>query len=190
MNCPKCREPTLVVEYDGVELDHCASCGGTWFDAGELALLFAASGEAGESGASGTGEGHRRGEGTGTDAAGGYPQAGVAGDRPARSGAADAVAEWVAAEKIAALPDAESDEAPRRCPLCRKKMRKVNIGPSRRVLVDACPRGEGLWFDADEVAELARDLGRVTGELPHRVAAFLGESLGGTSTRRRKDDER
>ncbi len=34
--CPRCREPLLAFELDGVEIDRCAACGGTWLDAGEL----------------------------------------------------------------------------------------------------------------------------------------------------------
>lgn len=34
--CPVCREPLLVLDLEGVEIDHCVSCGGTWLDAGEL----------------------------------------------------------------------------------------------------------------------------------------------------------
>jgi Zn-finger nucleic acid-binding protein len=30
----------MVVEYEKVEVDHCVQCEGTWFDRGELALLF------------------------------------------------------------------------------------------------------------------------------------------------------
>ena len=41
MICPKCHEPMFVAEYDGIELDHCALCAGTWFDHDELGLLFA-----------------------------------------------------------------------------------------------------------------------------------------------------
>ncbi len=38
--CPACNEPMIVVEFQGMELDHCSSCGGSWFDAGELEFLF------------------------------------------------------------------------------------------------------------------------------------------------------
>jgi Zn-finger nucleic acid-binding protein len=37
--CPKCNEPMLIVEFQGVEVDHCLDCRGTWFDAGELELV-------------------------------------------------------------------------------------------------------------------------------------------------------
>ena len=34
--CPRCREPLVAFELDGVEIDRCLACGGTWLDAGEL----------------------------------------------------------------------------------------------------------------------------------------------------------
>ena len=37
--CPKCSEPMIIVELEGVEVDCCLSCGGRWLDAGELAWL-------------------------------------------------------------------------------------------------------------------------------------------------------
>lgn len=37
--CPDCKEPLVIFELDGVEIDHCLSCGGTWLDSGELELL-------------------------------------------------------------------------------------------------------------------------------------------------------
>ena len=40
MKCPVCKIPTIVVEHDQIELDHCVECSGVWFDAGELALLL------------------------------------------------------------------------------------------------------------------------------------------------------
>lgn len=57
-----------------------------------------------------------------------------------------------------ALVDAVTDEPSRPCPLCRIKMNKVNIGPGRRVMIDSCPEGCGLWFDNNELADLTGDL--------------------------------
>jgi Zn-finger nucleic acid-binding protein len=37
--CPDCKEPLVVFELEGVEIDHCLACGGTWLDPGELELL-------------------------------------------------------------------------------------------------------------------------------------------------------
>jgi Zn-finger nucleic acid-binding protein len=34
--CPHCKEPLVAFELDGVEIDRCVGCGGTWLDAGEL----------------------------------------------------------------------------------------------------------------------------------------------------------
>lgn len=41
MNCPHCTtEVLLAIEYDQVEIDYCAVCGGIWLDSGEIELLF------------------------------------------------------------------------------------------------------------------------------------------------------
>ncbi len=37
--CPHCGEPLVVYELEGIEIDHCVECGGTWLDAGELELI-------------------------------------------------------------------------------------------------------------------------------------------------------
>ncbi len=37
--CPHCDEPLVVFELEGIEIDHCMECGGTWLDAGELEML-------------------------------------------------------------------------------------------------------------------------------------------------------
>lgn len=42
--CPKCREPLLVMELDGVEVDHCLLCKGTWLDSGEIEMIAERSG--------------------------------------------------------------------------------------------------------------------------------------------------
>ncbi len=42
MDCPKCREPMFVMEYDHVEIDVCPDCGGVWLDGGEMAAILGA----------------------------------------------------------------------------------------------------------------------------------------------------
>jgi len=37
--CPACKEPLIVFELDGVEIDRCLRCAGTWLDAGEILQL-------------------------------------------------------------------------------------------------------------------------------------------------------
>lgn len=37
--CPICHEAMAVYELDGIEIDRCPACGGTWLDTGELELI-------------------------------------------------------------------------------------------------------------------------------------------------------
>jgi Zn-finger nucleic acid-binding protein len=41
LTCPKCARPMDAWESNGLALDHCFSCKGLWFDAGELAQHLA-----------------------------------------------------------------------------------------------------------------------------------------------------
>ena len=133
MDCPHCKSPMFVMEYHGLELDHCPACEGVWFDSGELALLFADA------------EDHP------------HPE--------------------LVPGVLGSLPDARTRERKRRCPACRKSMRKVQVGPGRRVLADVCARGHGLYFDHGEVADLVRDMQFGEDTLPARVVAFLGDMV-------------
>jgi len=79
---------------------------------------------------------------------------------------------------IVALPEKRIAEAKRRCPVCRKKMRKAAIGHDPEVVVDVCTREEGLWFDGGEVGQvITQRLDKPSAEpgAPDRVVAFLGE---------------
>lgn len=60
-------------------------------------------------------------------------------------------------KNILSSPEAATAEQKRKCPLCNKKMKKVNIGEPG-ILIDACEQGEGLWFDGGEVIKLVRQL--------------------------------
>lgn len=42
--CPVCRVGLVVFELEGVEIDRCTRCRGTWVDAGELEVLAALAG--------------------------------------------------------------------------------------------------------------------------------------------------
>ena len=39
MKCPACEALLVTYELEGVEVDHCPSCGGTWLDSGELEAI-------------------------------------------------------------------------------------------------------------------------------------------------------
>ncbi len=38
--CPGCGEPLIIFELEGIEIDHCVSCLGTWLDSGELEQIL------------------------------------------------------------------------------------------------------------------------------------------------------
>ena len=68
-------------------------------------------------------------------------------------------------------------EKRRRCPICTRQMRKVDVGAaSGGALIDACPQGHGLWFDGGEVEALFKYLSRGHGETAHhKVFHFMDE---------------
>jgi len=76
-------------------------------------------------------------------------------------------------ENIDSLPEAPTTEKQRKCPLCRQKMRKLYIGPRQTVLIDACPDGDGLWFDGGEVAALGRQYEEAEQPVPRIVLRFI-----------------
>jgi Zn-finger nucleic acid-binding protein len=39
MDCPKCKAAFKTIIYEGVEIDQCQKCGGTWLDDGEIAKI-------------------------------------------------------------------------------------------------------------------------------------------------------
>ncbi|MCP4450864.1 MAG: zf-TFIIB domain-containing protein [Planctomycetes bacterium] len=46
-------------------------------------------------------------------------------------------------------------EALRKCPICLKKMSKTGVGPADApVIIDACARRHGLWFDHGELDDI------------------------------------
>lgn len=36
MNCPNCRTPLSTIDYEGIQIETCRSCGGEWLDSDEL----------------------------------------------------------------------------------------------------------------------------------------------------------
>ena len=82
--------------------------------------------------------------------------------------------------KILGLPEKKIKEAARKCSLCRKRMKKVAIGSSPEVIIDACTLGEGLWFDGGEVGQVIKQLisqSRSESSPNDRVINFLGETF-------------
>jgi len=49
----------------------------------------------------------------------------------------------------------------RRCPVCRKKMVRVDIPTEPVVEIDKCPWNHGLWFDQGELEQVNNAAGEV-----------------------------
>ncbi|MEE8471282.1 MAG: zf-TFIIB domain-containing protein [Dehalococcoidia bacterium] len=77
-------------------------------------------------------------------------------------------------DSILTSPEAKSAEKKRKCPICGKKMKKATVGHEPEVLIDACQRGDGLWFDGGEVGQLITQLTDKS-ESQGQVISFLGE---------------
>ena len=74
-------------------------------------------------------------------------------------------------------------EQPRKCPICDKKMAKVVVGRSDPpLMVDKCPRNDGLWFDTGELQEI---LNRADLDDGNRIQKLLADIFG---TDREKHD--
>jgi Zn-finger nucleic acid-binding protein len=51
--------------------------------------------------------------------------------------------------------DTKCAEKPRKCPICRKTMKKIVVGDSTPpLLLDKCAAGDGLWFDKGELHDI------------------------------------
>lgn len=73
---------------------------------------------------------------------------------------------------------AATPEKPRKCPVCSQKMRKSNIGERPKILIDACPRGDGLWFDGGELDQLLSEVShdsKLGAEGDRKITEFLGD---------------
>jgi len=53
--------------------------------------------------------------------------------------------------------DKNCTEAARKCPICLKRMEKTVVGlKPPLLLIDKCPRNDGLWFDKGELRDILR----------------------------------
>jgi Zn-finger nucleic acid-binding protein len=49
------------------------------------------------------------------------------------------------------LAEGKGARGQRRCPRCRRKLRRIEAGGNRKVELDRCPVGDGLWLDRGEL---------------------------------------
>ena len=82
-----------------------------------------------------------------------------------------------AAQVLASFtPDPQSAEKPRKCPICLTKMQKVLVGTGGpKLLLDKCRRGDGLWFDKGELADI---LARARLDKDNKIAKLLRDIFG------------
>ena len=81
-------------------------------------------------------------------------------------------------------PEAVFTEKPRKCPICRKKMQKVTVGQSEvPLLIDKCPRADGLWFDKGELSDI---LAAAKLDPDSKIAALLADMFGEKNNSRRE----
>jgi len=72
-------------------------------------------------------------------------------------------------------------EKTRKCPICGKKMSKLNIGSGQKIIIDVCNAGHGLWFDGGESGAFIRQLKLEdpAGADPlYQALFFIGDTLG------------
>jgi Zn-finger nucleic acid-binding protein len=63
----------------------------------------------------------------------------------------------------------------RKCPICRKRMEVIEIGDEKKIAIDRCRNGDGLWFDKGELEGVLRILG---GDSGNKVVRLLEEMFG------------
>jgi uncharacterized protein len=83
----------------------------------------------------------------------------------------------LAESELIALNKARVDETKRKCPICRQNMDKAWVGKEPKVLIDSCPRGDGLWFDGGELHQVLQQMERPGSK---DVISFLGEAFRAT----------
>ena len=53
--------------------------------------------------------------------------------------------------------DERSREKPRQCPICDKRMKKALYSGGRKILIDTCRAGHGIWLDKGELREIIEE---------------------------------
>ena len=50
----------------------------------------------------------------------------------------------------------KSKEKKKKCPICSKKMLKIQAGTDEKVLLDKCKKNHGIWFDLGELEQVLK----------------------------------
>jgi uncharacterized protein len=80
-------------------------------------------------------------------------------------------------KQVSSAGEAATEEKKRRCPVCRRKMKKEYLDTANKVLVDVCAGGHGIWFDGGEVVQLIKELDAASTEhtASKETLAYIGE---------------
>lgn len=147
--CPRCDVGLFVLHFKSVEVDYCERCHGVWLDAGEVEQLM--------------------------EVTGAHPS------DPLLRFHSHVVQNPRTGKQLCPhcdqrLHEIEIDET------AREKSRNqgestIGSGTMERTLrLDRCPRGHGLWFDADELQELLALYSPDSGA--SRTIGYLNELFG------------
>lgn len=74
-------------------------------------------------------------------------------------------------------PDHSAAKDKLRCPICGLKMDRAWTGGEQKVLIDRCPAGHGLWFDAGELQKVLRGLCHPDSPQYEDVVSFMGNAF-------------
>jgi Zn-finger nucleic acid-binding protein len=73
--------------------------------------------------------------------------------------------------------DTSSSEKARQCPICDKKMEKIDVGSEKpALLIDRCSKGDGLWFDNGELNNI---IARAKLDESNKIRKVLADMFGG-----------
>ncbi len=67
---------------------------------------------------------------------------------------------------------AENDPIRRKCPICDKVMKRLNVGLGSDVTIDKCVKDHGLWFDSGELPQI---LEKAQLDKDHKIQKTLAE---------------
>ena len=73
------------------------------------------------------------------------------------------------------LPIVPKSQKTRPCPRCHKKMIKTCLDIESKLIIDRCPKGDGLWFDAGELSQTIQKFTKETNTGTEKMVSFLGE---------------
>lgn len=68
----------------------------------------------------------------------------------------------------------DSDEVKRRCPICKKKMDKVEF-ENTGIIIDRCSEDHGVWFDGGELKSILKTAEEQNSRIINMLKEMFGE---------------